>query len=74
MRLFIFWLFEVHLTLGFQSEVSTFIVFYKNEMKNELDKFIITAYYCLMKQGFTVKNAIEGMGRIFCLLFYIFYF
>ncbi|CAF3671236.1 unnamed protein product [Rotaria sordida] len=40
--------------------LSSLFVLYKNEMKNDLDKFIITTHYCLMKQGFTVRDAIEG--------------
>ncbi len=53
--------------------LSSLFVLYKDKMKDELDKFIITTHYYLMKQGFTVQNAIEGsVGILFCLLFYIF--
>jgi len=35
------------------------------KMKDELDEFIITTHYSLMKQSFTVLNAIEGSLGIF---------
>jgi hypothetical protein len=42
-------------------------------MKDELDKFIITTHYCLMKQGFTVQDAIEGSVGIFFAFYFIYF-
>jgi hypothetical protein len=43
------------------------------KMKDELDEFIITTHYSLMKQGFTVRNAIEGSVGIFFAFYFIYF-
>ncbi len=53
--------------------LSSLFVLYKENIKDELDKFIVTTHYCLMKQGFTVLDAIEGSVGIFFAFYFIYF-
>ncbi|CAF1074356.1 unnamed protein product [Adineta steineri] len=41
--------------------LSSLFVLYKDKIRNELVKFVITAHYCLIKNGYFVADVEEGM-------------